>query len=162
MSLHIAKEMGGQDLVLCCQDDDAMKASSFEKFPALQCYLEEYIKGDQNQLWVWDPDTFYLKNVATGMYLNVYHRKLMMGKYDIGTVNWDAVAKDYPWWPQWFEFCPFERVLESEMDGEPVYAAVQPTIKIRNDMHIMSFTEKDTQEVLDRGIFKVEYEFRNW
>jgi len=124
MSLHIAKEMGGQDLVLCCQDDDAMKASNFEKFPALQCYLEEYIKGDQNQLWVWDPDTFYLKNVATGMYLNVYHRKLMMGKYDIGTVNWDAVAKDYPWWPQWFEFCPFERVLESEMDGEPVYAAV--------------------------------------
>lgn len=86
----------------------------------------------------------------------------MMGKYDIGTVNWDAVAKDYPWWPQWFEFCPFERVLESEMDGEPVYAAVQPTIKIRNDIHIMSFTEKDTQEILDRGIFKVEYEFRNW
>lgn len=48
MSLHIAKEMAGQDLVLCCQDDDAMKAASFASFPALQCYLEEYVKGDQN------------------------------------------------------------------------------------------------------------------
>ena len=103
MSLHIAKDLGTQDLVLTCQDDDGMKAPGFEKFPALQCYLEEYIKGDTNQLWVWDPDTFYLKNVATGMYLNVYRdhglRRLMMGHYDIGKVNWDIVAKDYPWWP---------------------------------------------------------------
>jgi len=35
MSLHIAKEMAGQDLVLCCQDDDAMKSPDFGKFPAL-------------------------------------------------------------------------------------------------------------------------------
>jgi hypothetical protein len=37
------------------------------------------------------------------MYLNVYRdhglRRLMMGHYDIGKVNWDIVAKDYPWWP---------------------------------------------------------------
>ena len=72
-----------------------MVAPGFKNFPALQCYIEEYIKGDQNQLWVWDPDTFYLKNVATGMYLNVYRdhglRRLMMGHYDIGKVNWDIV-----------------------------------------------------------------------
>jgi hypothetical protein len=48
------------------------------------------------------------------------------------------------------------------MDGNPVYAAVQPVIKIRNDMFIMDFTEKDTQEILDRGIFRIAYEFRNW
>jgi len=111
---------------------------------------------------VWDPETFYVKNVATGMYLNVYQRRLMMGHYDQGTVNWDIVAKDYPWWPQWFEFCPFDHVFETELDGMPVYAAAQPTIKIRNDFKIMDFTEKDTQDMYDKGILKIQYEFRNW
>lgn len=90
MSLHIAKDLGATDLVLCCQDDDGMKAPGFKKFPALQCYLEEYVKGDPYQLWVWDDVTFYLKNVATGMYLNVYKRNLMMGQYDPGTIDWNV------------------------------------------------------------------------
>ena len=101
-------------------------------------------------------------NVATKMYLMHYHKTLMMGHFAAGMVNWDIVKKDYPWYPQWFEFCPYEHVLETEIDGEAMYAAVQPTIKLRNDVKIMGFTEKDTQEVLDRGIFRVQYEFKNW
>lgn len=134
MSLHIAKEMAGQDLVLCCEDDDKMSTPEFKKFPALQCYLEEYVKGDQNQLWVWDDWTYYLKNVATGMYLTVFHGTLMMGHYDDGKIDWNTVDKAYPFSPQWFEFCPLEHVLETEINEEPVYAAVQPNIKLRNDI----------------------------
>lgn len=134
MSLHIAKEMAGQDLVLCCEDEDKMNLPEFKKFPAIQCYLEEYVKGDPNQLWVWDDYTFYLKNVATGMYLTVFHGQLMQGHYDDGKVDWNIVEKEYPYYPQWFEFCPFEHVLETEINGEAVYAAVQPTIKLRNDI----------------------------
>ena len=162
MSLHIAKDLGAQDLVLTCQDDEGLVSPNFKFFPALQCYLEDYVKGDQNQLWVWDPDTFFLMNVATKMYLMDYHKTLMMGHFAAGMVNWDIVKKDYPWYPQWFEFCPYEHVLETEIDGNAMYAAVQPTIKLRNDVKIMGFTEKDTQEVLDRGIFRVQYEFKNW
>ena len=86
----------------------------------------------------------------------------MMGHFAAGEVNWDIVKKDYPWYPQWFEFCPYEHVLETEIDGYPMYAAVQPTIKIRNDLKIMPFTDKDTPEILDRGIFRVQYEYTNW
>ena len=54
MSLHIAKDLGAQDLVLCCQDDEYLKNPNFKHWPGIQCYLEDYIKGDENQLWVWD------------------------------------------------------------------------------------------------------------
>jgi hypothetical protein len=162
MSLHIAKDLGGQDLVLTCQDDDALASKDFAKFPATQCYLEEYIKGDPNQLWIWYPDTFFIMNVATKMWLMNYNHNLMAGHFAAGMVNWDIVRKDYPWYPQWFEFCPYEHVLETELNGEAMYASAQPTIKLRNDIHIVGFTEKDTQDVLDRGIFRVQYEFKNW
>ena len=48
MSLHIAKELGGQDLVLCCQDDEYMKSAEFKHWPGIQCYLEEFVKDDEN------------------------------------------------------------------------------------------------------------------
>lgn len=160
MSLHIAKDLGGQDLVLCCQDDEYMTSANFAKWPAIQCYLEEYVKYDKNQLWVWDENTFYLKNVATGFSLTVYEWKLVMADYD--HLNWNVVDPHFPWYPQWFEFCPIEFVLETEMEGEPVYAAVQPNIKLRNDMHIMHYQENDTQDTLDKGIFRIQYEFKNW
>ena len=65
LSLHITKDMG-IDLVLCCQDDDNVASPNFAKWPANQCYLEEYVKHDPHQLWIWDDQTFFLKNVATG------------------------------------------------------------------------------------------------
>lgn len=46
MSLHIAKDLGSQDLVLTCQDDEGLASDKFKNFPALQCYLEDYVKGD--------------------------------------------------------------------------------------------------------------------
>lgn len=45
-----------------------------------------------------------------------------MGDFD--HVNWNVIQGNFPWYPQWFEFCPIEYVLETELDGEPVYAAV--------------------------------------
>lgn len=65
-----------------------------------------------------------------------------MGDFD--HIDWNFVPHHFPWYPHWFEFCPWERVLETELDGEAVYAAVQPNIKLRNDMEIMSFHESDT------------------
>lgn len=83
-----------------------------------------------------------------------------MGDFD--HINWNVADHSFPWYPQWFEFCPYEHVLETEIAGEAVYAAVQPNIKLRNDMYIMHFEESDTQDILDRGIFRVQYEFKNW
>lgn len=68
------------------------------------------------------------------MYLTVFHGTLMMGHYDDGKIDWNTVDKAYPFSPQWFEFCPLEHVLETEINEEPVYAAVQPNIKLRNDI----------------------------
>ena len=76
-----------------------------------------------------------------------------MGDFD--HLNWNVADHSFPWYPQWFEFCPYEHVLETEIAGEAVYAAVQPNIKLRNDMYIMHFEESDTQDILDRGIFRV-------
>lgn len=83
-----------------------------------------------------------------------------MAEYD--HINWNLADPHFPRYAQWFEFCPWEHVLETEVDGYAAYASVQPTIKLRNDIHILGFTEKDTQEVLDRGIFRPQYEFKNW
>lgn len=137
MSLHIAKDLGAQDLVLTCQDDEYMNSHQFAHWPGIQCYVEDYVKHDPNQLWVWDDQTFYLKNVATGMYLTVSNYHLLMGDFD--HINWNVADHSFPWYPQWFEFCPYEHVLETEIAGEAVYAAVQPNIKLRNDMYIMHF-----------------------
>lgn len=160
MSLHITKETG-LDLVLCCQDDQNIVSPGFSKWPANNCYLEEYVKHDPNQLWVWDDQTFFLKNVATGFYLTKGpDNRLIMGDYD--HINWNVIDPHFPWYAQWFEFCPYEHVLETEMGGFPAYAAVEPNIKLRNDIWVTWFTENDTQEQLDKGIYNVQYEFKNW
>lgn len=49
-----------------------MKSDKFAFWPGMPCYLEEYIKHDPNQLWEWDENSFYMKNVATGMYLTIH------------------------------------------------------------------------------------------
>lgn len=53
---------------------------------------------------------------------------------DMDHINWNVVDPHFPRWAQWFEFCPYEHVLETELDGAPAYASVQPNIKLRNDM----------------------------
>jgi len=160
MSLHITKQTG-LDLVLCCQDDENIASAGFAHWPANQCYLEEYVKHDPNQLWVWDETTYYLKNVATGFQLAVGpNGRLIMA--DFAHLDWNIVPKSFPWYPQWFEFCPFEHVLETEWGGEAAYAAVEPNIKLRNDIEIKHFGEDDTQQQMDKGIYTVQYEFKNW
>jgi len=94
------------------------------------------------------------------MYLTNNNWSLMLGEYD--HIDWNQAAKNFPWYPQWFEFCPYEHVLETELDGMAVYASVQPNIKLRNNIAIVPFAETDTEEIIDRGVFRVQYEFKNW
>ena len=94
------------------------------------------------------------------MYLGIHNRHLIMGDWD--HVDWWVVDHTFPWYPQWFDFCPYEQTFETELDGQPVYAAVQPNIKLRNNMEIMNYAPGETQEDLDKGIFRIQYEFKNW
>lgn len=63
---------------------------------------------------------------------------------DYDHIDWGRVDHSFPWYPHWFEFCPYEQTLETDLNGEFVYAAVSPTIKLRNDIHIVGFQESDT------------------
>ena len=81
---------------------------------------------------------------------------------DFAHINWNIVPSSFPWYPQWFEFCPYEHVLETEAGGEAAYASVEPNIKLRNDIEIKHFAEDDSQAQMDKGIYHVQYEFKHW
>lgn len=76
----------------------------FKLFPATQCYLEEYIKGDQSQLWTWNEETTYIKNVQTGFYLINDAGILMMA--DIDHVDRKVADDHFPHEAAWLDFYP--------------------------------------------------------
>lgn len=107
--------------------------------------------------------TYYLKNVQTGHYLSVTRNNppdLILGDFD--HVNWNVASPHFPHAPQWFEWCPYEHTLETEIDGEAVFGAVTPNIKLRNEIKITGYKPTDTEEDIAKGVYYAQYEFRNW
>lgn len=65
MYLHsVAAEEEGTPLVITCENEDRISAAGFNYFPAVPCYLEEWVKENKHQEFHWVEETGYVKDFA--------------------------------------------------------------------------------------------------
>ena len=65
MYLHsVAAEEEETPLVITCENEDRIGAPGFDYFPAVPCYLEEWVKENKHQEFHWVEDTKYIKDFA--------------------------------------------------------------------------------------------------
>lgn len=65
MYLHSeAAESESTPLVITCENEDRINAPGFNYFPAVPCYLEEWVKENQHQEFSWNEQTGFIKDAA--------------------------------------------------------------------------------------------------
>jgi len=65
MYLHsVAAEEEGTPLVITCENEDRIDAPGFNYFPAVPCYLEEWVKENKHQEFHWVEDSGFIKDFA--------------------------------------------------------------------------------------------------
>lgn len=162
MILHIDWD-SPQDLVITCEDDEWLKDPNFKKSPGINCYLEEYVKGNENQQWYYNADTGYFKDVAHGYYL--IERKGVLVLSDMDHLDRTQITdQTWPWWPQWFDFCPYDTILETEI-GNGIATWVSPVqydIKRWGELQFHVMTDDSTEKQIKSGKLKPEYCYQNF
>ena len=65
MYLHsVAAEEEGTPLVITCENEDRITAAGFNYFPAVPCYLEEWVKENKHQEFHYVEDTGHIQDFA--------------------------------------------------------------------------------------------------
>jgi hypothetical protein len=65
MYIHsVAAEEESTPLVITCENEDRIDAPGFNYFPAVPCYLDEFVKDNEHQQFTWEEKTGFLKDVA--------------------------------------------------------------------------------------------------
>jgi len=65
MYLHSeAAEAEGTPMVITCENEDRINAPGFNYFPAVPCYLDEWVKENPHQEFFWNEQTGFIKDGA--------------------------------------------------------------------------------------------------
>jgi len=65
MYLHsVASDHESTPLVITCENEDKVNDPSFKNFPAAPCYLEEWVKDNKNQQFIFDRESGVIKDAA--------------------------------------------------------------------------------------------------
>jgi len=77
-----ASEEESTPLAITCEDEDIINASNFTAFPAVPCYLEEWVKENQNQQFQYDEASGAIKDLAHGWELCSQNGSLSLCAWD--------------------------------------------------------------------------------
>lgn len=70
MYLHsVASNSEATPLVITCENEEKINKPGFHYFPAVPCYLEEWVKESKAQQFFYEEGTGYVKDGAHGMEL---------------------------------------------------------------------------------------------
>ena len=80
--------------MLTCEDEAWHDDVDFPRYPGIYCYLEEFVRGNSQQMWYWDDKTGYLTDGANGHHLVNDHGILMLANQGLMNKNRNALLDD--------------------------------------------------------------------
>ena len=161
MYLHSeAAEEEGTSLVITCENEDRINQPGFNYFPAVPCYLDEWVKENKHQEFYFYEESGYLKDAAHDWELCIQFGRLAL-------CNWSAFlpghthpafsSKHTGWW-----YDGITMTLQAKAEWGSQFPYVEHTAKW-SEVLIDSHTNQDLSPLENvNAHFRIEYCWKNF
>lgn len=161
MYLHsVAAEEEGTPLVITCENEERIAASGFSYFPAVPCYLEEWVKDNRHQEFHYVEETEYIKDFAHEWELCSQAGYLALcdwASYNVHTAN-AAFSSSHTTW----HYDGVTQTIQHLADWGAYFPYVDHTTKWA-EIYMDSHTNQDTTPLDNiNAKFRIEYCWKNF
>lgn len=146
--------------MITCENEDRIAAAGFSNFPAVPCYLEEWVKENKNQSFHYVEDTGYIKDFANEWELCMQAGNLALcdwASYNKNTANGGFSGTHTVW-----HYDGTTQTLQNVQDWGAYFPYVENTAKwaaVKMDQH----TNQDTTPLDNiNAKFRIEYCWKNF
>jgi len=161
MYLHsVAAEEEGTPLIITCENEDRIAAPGFSLFPAVPCYLEEWVKENKHMEFHYEEETGYIKDFAHEWELCSQGGELALcdwASYNVHTVSGSFSSSHTNWL-----YDGTTQTLQHETDYGATFPYVTHTSKWA-EIHMDQHMTGDTGPLHNvNAQFRIEYCWKNF
>ena len=161
MYLHSeAAEEEGTPLVITCENEDRINQPGFNYFPAVPCYLDEWVKESPHQQYTYEEKTGVVKDMAHEWELCVQFGRLALcdwASYVEGHAHPAFAHAHVAWW-----YDGVTQTLREKRDWGSRFPYVTHTVKWAEVL--IDFATHQDKAALENinAKFRIEYCWKNW
>lgn len=147
-------------MVITCENEERIHAPGFSYFPAVPCYLEEWVKENKHQEFHYVEEGGYIKDMAHEWELCMQAGMLALcdwASYDVHHANAAFTGSHTSW-----HYDGVTETLQSVTDWGAYFPYVDHTVKWA-EVYMDSHTNQDTSPLDNiNAKFRIEYCWKNF